>query len=212
MPAMCGRKIFCIGSGKTGTTSTGAALSLLGYKVGDQGEAELLIEHWARRNFGPIIEYCHTADAFQDIPYCLDYTYVALDQAFSGSKFILTVRKNSSEWYESMVRFHTKIVGKNRLPTSDDLKEFPYRYPGWIWRAHTLIYGCDEYSLFDRDLYIQQYRLHAAAVLDYFLHRPGDLLILNVSRPNAMDRLCRFLGKQRDGLEMPHLNSSREAA
>src|SRR5690349_10358789 len=111
-------KIFCIGSGKTGTTSMGAALASLGFKLADQAIGESLIEDWAKRDFRAIIDHCKSADAFQDVPFSLDYTYAALDQAFPGAKFILTVRESSAEWYESLTRFHTKIVGKNRLPNA----------------------------------------------------------------------------------------------
>lgn len=31
-------------------------------------------------------------------------------------------------------------------------------------------------------------------VQDYFQHRPGDLLVLNVADPDAMERLCAFVG------------------
>jgi hypothetical protein len=189
-----------------------AALRSLGYLMGGQAEGELLIDDWAKRDFRSIVELSKTADAFQDIPFCLDYTYIALDQAFPHSKFILTVRNNSSEWYSSLTRFHTQIIGKDCLPTADDLKEFSYREVGWIWRAHTLIYGCNESNVFDRDLYIRQYESHRDAVIDYFRHRPDDLLVLNLSDADAMNRLCEFLGVARSGQTMPHLNASRRVA
>ncbi len=91
------------------------------------------MEDWARRDFRKIIKFCKTADAFQDAPFSYDFTFQAVDNAYPGSKFILTERSNSEEWYESLIRFHTKIVGKNRLPTPNDLKNFPYRYKGYIW-------------------------------------------------------------------------------
>src|SRR5207248_6822925 len=116
------KKVFCIGQNKTGTTSMAAALAQLGYKVGEQSVAELLIKDWSRRDFRRIVRYCASADAFQDIPFSLDYTYQAVDCAYPGSKFILTVRSSGDEWYASLIRFHTKIIGKNRLPTAADLK------------------------------------------------------------------------------------------
>jgi len=189
-----------------------AALQSFGFVMGNQADGELSIYDWAKRDFRPIIELCKTAEAFQDVPFCLDYTYIALDQAFPGSKFILTVRNNASEWFGSLTRFHTQIVGKNRLPTADDLKAFPYREAGWLWQAHTLIFGGDESSVFDRELYIRQYESHRLGVIDYFRHRPDDLLVLNLGDTNAMDRLCAFLGVERNGRTMPHLNASRKAA
>ena len=97
-------KIFCIGYGKTGTTSLEKALMELGYVMGNQTGAELLIDNWAHRDFKQIIDFCETADAFQDVPFCLDFTYQALDAAYSGSKFFLTMRDSSKQWFDSLVR------------------------------------------------------------------------------------------------------------
>ena len=202
------KKIFCVGLNKTGTTSLAAALSGLGYKMGEQSAAELLIEDWGRRDFRQIVAYCASADAFQDIPFSLDYTYQALDGAYPGSKFILTVRSSADEWYASLVRFHTAIVAKNRLPTAADLKEFPYRRRGWLWDAMRLVHGDAEESFYDRETNIRRYQDHNRRVLDYFRHRPGDLLVLNVADADAMRRVFDFLGQPDDGRPMPHLNRS----
>ena len=85
-------KVFCIGQNKTGTTSVEAVLKQLGYKMGNQAKAELLIHDWAKRDFKEIVKFCRSADAFQDIPFSNDFTYEILDYAFPDSKFILTVR------------------------------------------------------------------------------------------------------------------------
>jgi hypothetical protein len=132
-----------------------------------------------------------------------------LDYAFPGSRFILTIRASAEEWYESLVRFHGKLVGKKQTPTADDLKGVRYRYLGWIWRAMELVYGDVESTLYDRQKYIDYYENHRRNVLDYFRHRPHDLLVLNVAEPRAMTNLCDFLGVPHRGVTMPHLNSSR---
>ena len=199
-------KIFCVGQNKTGTTSIAEALSELGYTVGDQPAAELLIDDWSRRDFRSIVSYCESADAFQDIPFSLDYTYQAVDSAYPGSRFILTVRDSSDHWYESAVRFHTKMIGKNRIPTAADLKEFAYRRPGWLWEVMQLVYADPEDSLYDRDRLIRRHEEYNRRVIDYFRHRPNDFLVLNLSDPDSMKQLCAFLGKQYDSRVMPHLN------
>jgi hypothetical protein len=180
----------------------------MGFRIGDQAAAELLIEDWARRNFHNIARYCKTADAFQDIPFSNDYTYEVMDYAFPGSKFILTVRDNGQQWFESLTRFHTRIIGKNRLPTANDLREFPYRQTGWLWRTHQLTYGVDDASLYNRELYIRHYEAHNRRVQDYFRYRPDDLLVLNLSDPDSMKSLCGFLDRQTTAQNMPHLNRS----
>jgi Sulfotransferase domain len=198
-------KVFGVGRNKTGTTSLGAALEELGFALGEQAAAELLLEDWGRRDFRRIIAHCESADAFKDIPFSLPYTYQTVDATFPGSRFILTVRDDAERWYESLTRFHTRIVGKGRLPTAGDLKDFGYRYRGWLWRNHELIYGATETTLYDKETYMGHYDLHNRQVLDYFRHRPGDLLVLNIAEPAAMERLCAFLGVPTAGRSMPHL-------
>lgn len=203
------QKVFCIGQNKTGTTSIEAVLKKLGYKMGKQRKGELLIHDWAKRDFKKIIKLCRTADAFQDTPFSGDFTYQALDNAFPNSKFILTVRNSKEEWYKSIVSFHTKIVGKNRVPTASDLKEFSYCYKGWLWEDLQLKYGINEETLYDFDIYTDQYEMHNQRVIEYFKYRKEDLLILNLSDADAMKKLYEFLDVEYDGSDMPHLNKSR---
>ena len=205
------QKVFCIGLNKTGTTSIESVLKDFGYKVGNQPEAELLMGDWARRDFRQIIRYCETADAFQDVPFSLDFTYQILDYAFPGSKFILTVRNNADEWFESLSRFYSKITGVNGTPTADDLKKFPYRGTGWIWHQQMHIFGADESTLLDEKLYKSYYTNHNDQVLAYFKYRPKDLLVLNLSNPFAMQSLCEFLGEEYVGQTMPRLNQTSDS-
>lgn len=188
----------------------GAALESLGFRLGDQHKAEMLIEDWACRDFKRILAYCESADAFQDVPFSLDDTFRAVDRAFPNSKFILTVRDSAEEWFESLVRFHTKLIGKGRLPTAGDLQSFDYNGVGWLWRAHTLIFGVDETTLYDRALYLPHYEAHINMVRDYFQQRPGDLLVVNLTDTQAMEELCHFLGADLGNRVMPHLNRSSD--
>jgi hypothetical protein len=203
------QKVFCIGQNKTGTTSLEDILYNLGYKMGDQSKAELLIHDWAKRDFKSIVKFCHTADAFQDAPFSYDFTYQTLDYAFPNSKFIMTIRNNKEEWYGSYIRFQTKLVGKNRLPTADDLKEFPYRYKGWLWERNRLNYDIDETTLYDHDIYTSQYERHNQRVRDYFRFRPDDLLIVNLAEPDAMKKIYQFLGFKYNGEKVPHINRTK---
>ena len=201
-------KVFCIGQNKTGTTSVEAVLKQLGYNMGNQAKAELLIHDWAKRDFKKIVKFCRSADAFQDIPFSNDFTYEILDYAFPNSKFILTVRNSKDEWFESIKRFHTKLIGKGRLPTADDLKVFSYRYEGWMWENMQLKYGIDETTLYDYKIYTDQYERYNQIVREYFKYRPDDLLVLNLADSDAMKKLHDFLGFDFDGSKMPHLNKS----
>lgn len=96
-------KVFCIGRDKTETTSLKTTLRELGYAIGSQRKAERLLDLYKQRNFRPSTELCKIAEAFQDVPFSWPYTYVVMDQAFPGSKFILTVRDSAEDHYQSWI-------------------------------------------------------------------------------------------------------------
>lgn len=204
------RKIFCIGLNKTGTTSLELALKTLGFRLGNQRAGELLIEAWGRRDFRPIIRLAQTADAFQDVPFSLNYTYQAMDIAFPGSRFILTVRDSAQAWYHSMLTFTAKRLGcELQSLAAIDIRQDSYIYPGWHCRLIELQFGSSGLDQwFNRDIMLEHYLSYNQRVLDYFRHRPQDLLVLNVGDPEAMGKLCEFLGVDPSGLRMPHLNRS----
>lgn len=188
-------KVFCVGRNKTGTTSLAAALRGLGLAVGDQFQAEWLAKDWATRDFRRLFRYCHTAQAFQDIPFSWPFTYQALDQRFPGSKFILTVRNSADEWYGSLTRFLAAMFGHGRIPTLEDLRTADYIRPGAAYEYNRMLYDTPADDPYNKAALIASYEAHNRAVIEYFRHRPGDLLVLNVAEPEAYPKLCAFLGK-----------------
>lgn len=200
-------KVFCIGRNKTGTTSLQRALEDLGYKVGDQAKAEMLIHHYARRDFRPIIAYCHTAEAFQDIPFSLPYTYEILDHAFPKAKFILSIRDNEDEWYQSLIRFQRKRLRLESGPTREDLQNDPYRYKGFLWDANQIVYGAPEDDPFNEKILKEHYLKHNTDVKTYFRFR-DDLLVINLKEAGAYTKFCDFLNIQPVYNAFPFLNRS----
>jgi len=203
-------KVFCIGLGKTGTTSVKQAFNDLGYKVGDQGAAELLIQEYGKRNFKEIIKYCGSAEAFQDAPFCFKYTYVALDQAFPKAKFILTLRNSPEHWYQSLINFHSQIHSPTgQIPTESDLKNSTYRYRGFAWDVRQIVYGVNEgEDPYNKQLLISYYNDHNNAVMDYFRFK-SNLLIINLSDKSSYGKMCSFLNKAPVYAEFPWENKSK---
>jgi hypothetical protein len=207
-------KIFCIGRNKTGTTSLEAFFFSNGFTLGNQAKAELLIEPWSRKEFAPIVRFARSDQVFQDIPFSLPGTFRVLDEAFPGSRFILTVRASADEWYESLITFHARITrSASKPPTRDELERFVYRGSrvGWLLQVHRLVYGFPAVPLYDRDSYKRHYEQHNEAIVSHFANRPADLLVLNLVEPDAHERLCRFAGLD-PGLAfpLPHRNRARE--
>lgn len=199
-------KVFCVGMNKTGTTSLARVLEQLGYWMGDQGRAERIAEAWHRHDFSRIIDYCRIYEAYQDVPFSMDFTYQAMDVAFPGSRFILSVRESPEVWLESLIRFHSRKFAEGRHPTIDDLAKATYQSPGWVLNLSRLVFG--DGPLYDEDTYTEAYRRHNASIQHYFDGRPDDLLVLNVVDPDALERVCRFLGHPVLEGQFPHLNPS----
>lgn len=204
-------KVFCIGRNKTGTTSMEALLGQMGYNVASYVEGELLLDSWIARDFDKIIQLCKKHDAFQDVPFSLNYTFMALDQAFPSAKFILTVRDNGDEWFDSLLRYHSKLFSPmNSTPTVEDLKNAGYRYKGFIWKSHLNNYiNDDESLLYNREYYIQNYNEQNKNIINYFKNKKDKLLVVNVAEEDATKRIYEFLGHPYNGQVMPHLNSSK---
>jgi len=202
-------KVFCIGRNKTGTTSLNTALNNMGYRMAPQGPAELLIEEWSRRDFKKLASYCRYYDAFQDTPFSCPYTFIALDQVYKNAKFVLTIRGSADEWYQSLTKAHSKLFGGGDLPNSRQLKEAEYRYKGYMWDVHRLLYGVIEDQEYDKAIYSDHYNRHNEMVINYFRWRPEKLLIINVSDFNAYKNLAMFLGKKvADDADFPWKNKT----
>lgn len=200
-------KIFGVGNNKTGTTSLKKAMEDMGYVVGHQGTAEKMMKQWSKRDFKKLIEYCHTAQFFQDLPFSKPYAFNVLDYVFPRSKFILTIRDSPEQWYNSLTKFHAKKWGKNnRIPTKEDLQKASYIYKGAPWDINRWEYTTPENDPYNKEALIKSYVLHNENVIEYFRHRPNDLLVLNVADKDAYAKLCEFLGEPQESNDFPWEN------
>lgn len=123
-------KIFCIGRNKTGTTSMLHVFKEFGFKLGHQPTAELLLKDYIARNWKPILDYCQTAQAFQDAPFSWPETWKQLVKRYPDARYILTYRDQEA-WYNSITKFHSKKFSDGlRTPSKEDLKMAKYRSRG----------------------------------------------------------------------------------
>lgn len=172
-------KIFGIGFHKTGTTSLGAALEKLGYRVcGTVGGKDPDIARNVRSLIHSLVPQY---DAFQDNPWPLFYE--DFDRRYPGSRFILTVRSPET-WIDSVVAH----FGEH---------DTPMRY---------YIYGVG-HPKGHEEIFLERYRHHNDKVRRYFRNRPEDLLILDITQGDGWDEICSFLGRDRPGIEFPRLNT-----
>lgn len=175
-------KVFGIGFQKTATSSLAAALYILGYNVtGFFGAHDPDI---AEKVYDMAYDLADRFDAAQDTPWPV--LYKELDQRYPGSKFILTVRP-VDKWINSVV------------------KHFKNQYVP----AHEWIYGVRT-ARGNEDVYIRRYEEHNREVIDYFVDRPGDLLIMDITQGDGWEKLCPFLGQEIPPLDFPAQNQAAE--
>jgi len=190
------KKVFVIGLNKTGTTTMAQALRDLGYLVGSEEDAKSLFDSWAKRDFKKIVGFCKSAQAFQDSPFSFPFTYVVLDYAFPGSKFILTVRDDDQQWYRSITRFHSKLWadGDGVPPTKKQLQEAFNSYKGRPWDVNRELFETPEEDPYNEGILKDFYNRHNSNVIAYFRKRPNDLLVINVGEAGSYRKFIDFLG------------------
>ena len=176
-------RIFGIGLPKTGTTSLAAALELLGFQSLHCPRRFREMIH-AGQYFFPEEHKGKRWDALTNFG---EQHWEQLDKAFPGSKFILTTRKTET-WLESCSQHYAKprkgIHGKATLE----------------------IFGM---SVFHEARFRAIMRGQAKSVIDYFKHKPGRLLVVNLcGNPGWLcwKHLCQFLGEEQPDQVFPHNN------
>lgn len=201
-------KVFCIGMNKTGTTSLRQFMEVHGFRCNSQRKGELLMKDYLRKNWKPILRHCRSADFFQDLPFSAPLTAAVLLEKYPKARYVLTIRSNPEIWYASLIRFHREKFGRyNHLPESEDLKYAEYRYPGFAWDAQKALFPTPENDLYNRDILIKTYEDHIANVREMFKDR-SNLLILDLSKPDAVESLSTFLKIEPRLTEMPWLNKT----
>jgi hypothetical protein len=105
-----GPKAFCIGFNKTGTTSVGAALEMLGYDHSTFNRRVWL--DYLKGRVDKVIEYTGKYESFDDLPWLKEDMVPILDRSFPGSKFVYLERDEIS-WKRSLAWWSEVTFGKS---------------------------------------------------------------------------------------------------
>ncbi|QPN67255.1 sulfotransferase [Synechococcus sp. CBW1006] len=198
-------KCFCIGSHKTGTTTMNALMNLLGYDCAPELEMAMSTSEQLQHGlYQELFEKIRQYDFFQDSPFSDGLTWVALDSAFPGSKFIYTYRDPES-WFESLVRFQAKNIGKAVGEVSPkDIADFSFLRSGflktkteyfWLARVDDRLQRVvhDWSLLYDKKHYIHLYIERRDQILKYFQRREQDLLVIDLTKEDSVKPIADFL-------------------
>ena len=155
---------------------------------------------WERNNLLKIVNNNFDPDtlslnnAFGDAPIPLFYKY--LDKKYPGSKFIYCYR-DEEKWLDSM--------------------KWMYEEGAVLWR-HGLLedeikYATYGTTVFDRNTLLRKYRNYHQEVLDYFVMKKNDLLVLNMDKNElSYAILCKYLDKPLPDSSFPQSNKNRSVS
>ncbi len=187
-------KVFGIGLNKTGTKTLSKALSTLGFvntpsldlKNSPKKRWELTTD-WSKNRLNSIVTFSADYNNFEDWPWPLVYKEMA--EEYHDAKFILTVRKSSEVWFNSLCK-HAKNVSDNKF--------------------EKLIYGYHMPHDFKKE-HICFYEDHNKKVISFFKqYAPERLLIVCFEEGDSWDKICAFLNKKSPTKPFPHANNSTD--
>jgi hypothetical protein len=203
-------KVLGVGYGKTGTTSLGEALAILGYKT-IHYDRERLNDILNGSNPTPDFRRYDDVDAVTDCPSA--YFYRELLAAYPDCKAILTVR-NEDDWWRSMKRHLTRAHPIRRPTLWDCLTEKlgmrtvrEDSYDGFQAQVVASTLGPLAPHEF---LYRKRFREHNQRVI---AEVPSyRLLVVDITAGEGWEKLCPFLGVPIPDRPFPHANPSRRKA
>lgn len=178
------RKVFGVGWAKTGTTTLGRCLQILGYD--HQGQNLSLVDGMTRGDHAKLMRIAAAKESFEDWPWLI--LFREMDAAFPGSRFILTTR-DPVRWLAS----YRAMLAAEGAPADV------------VARARAFLYGCDVGAASDDELR-RRFSRHDEEVRAYFRDRPESLLVVDWERGHAWKELCGFLELPVPAEEFPHLN------
>jgi hypothetical protein len=180
-------KVFGIGLSRTGTTSLNSAFEQLGLRSihfphGPETRKEIM-GYLATGGGDLRLSVLADCDALTDTPVCA--TFEALDGAYPGSRFILTVREKDA-WLRSCEAYWRSVIE----PFLRDHPGSPFSvYVAAIGHA---LYGSGEFQV---ERFSRAYDAYHTRVDRHFRAREQDLLTLDLFSGHGWPELCPFLGR-----------------
>ena len=180
-------KVVGIGLPKTGTTSLGYCLRRFGYK---HRTFDMNLAVKVKTNHvNEVMKEAEKHESFEDWPWFM--LYREFDRKFPNSKFILTVRKDTETYVNSLKGHHER----EGIRSKDFIK------PSWWDVVHEV-----EPAEWDYEKSARRYERHCRDVLEYFGERINkDLLVVCWENGDGWSKLSRFLDKPIPDEPFPHL-------
>lgn len=182
-------KIFCIGLPKTGTTTIGKALEILGYSHNYASDSVLGLNSIERGDYNYILDQIDKYDAFEDSPYPMCWKWLVKN--YPDAKFILTTRSSPYKFLNSLLNEPERKI-KSVIHHQKKFSQFGVTHvkgnEGIVYRA---------------------YLEHNHDIRKHFEGK-DNLLEMCFEDGDGWDKLCEFLGHNLPKEDFPHLNKTNE--
>ncbi len=103
-------KVFCIGFNKTGTTSLGRSLKMLGFR-NSSFDRNVWRKLYLKGKIDAVLRYTAKFDSCDDLPWLKEDMIPILDSTFPNSKFIY-LQRNEESWKKSYYKWRYKKFGE----------------------------------------------------------------------------------------------------
>jgi hypothetical protein len=185
-------RVFGIGMHKTATTSLHHAFEILGLRSWHWSSAAEAKKIYRQMNMLGRSPYLEQFDALCDNP--IPLLFRQLDQAYPGSKFILTIR-DESKWLDAVRRHFDPAYNKWQPGWDTD---------AWTNRLHEILYKRHN---FHPEAFLARYQRHNAEVMEHFA---DNLLVMDMDRGAGWPELCKFLGCEEPRQPYPLSNGPKQ--
>ena len=188
-------KIFGIGLNKTGTSSLGRFFEKCGYKMHEDYSCikiNMALDLQNNINMDKatlLLDIVDNYDVFEDWPWPLIYKQCL--ERYPDSKFVLTIRADAEEWFQSLY-YHCKKLG----PTKQIKSVYGHYTPNYETKKD----------------FIEYYKRHNAKAVEFFKDKPGKLLILSTDTDDnkKSDILAKFCDLDKlSNIPYPNANKNK---
>ena len=216
---------------KTGTSSLRAVFQkIYGMRSNQKKVEEISTIQIIRGNYAPLIEALNNLDFHQDLPVSQGIYYAGLDAVFPKSKFILTIREKEP-WFKSIIKQYGRILVdlSSSQPAYKD--RYIFRGYGQTWLSYFFADPIDilrsdlqksdldpsnlspsQFSKEFKEACLRVYTQRNQSIIKYFEQRPSDLLIIDISRENNIDKVTNFLNfPPFFSAPFPHVNATNSS-
>jgi len=200
------KKVFCIGTWKTGTTSMGNALQLIVPNAKYCGWSLRGRYLYLDNKIDEILKTAESFNVFDDTPWNCEGIWQLMYSKFKNSCFILTVRDVDS-WFDSFSRWYVDdFIKFEKIPrpaTKDVIRLYQRQMPDNIKVVDKA--DIQKNKNFWKDWYLKR----NDRIRNFFKNDKDRFLEYHIGSENSWKSICNFLQVPIPAANFPYLNKNK---